>query len=121
MTVCAESRTTANVVLVLCLLSRAEMDLKDGRLGGLHVPPEILNRHIGCDVNFGRSKVSTAWLDKQPLRRRYLRHQSGRREKLSFILCFDYYVLPNGTFSDTDREKMALRIKQEGNDKIPSC
>lgn len=36
------------------------------------------------------------------------------------MLCFGYYVLPNGTFSDTEREKMALRIKQEGNDKISS-
>jgi len=118
---CTESHNTTNVVIVLCLLGREEMDLKDGRLGGLHIRTEILNRQISCIVNFSHSTVSIAWLDKKPLRRRYLRHQSRHREKLSFMLCFDCYVLPNGTFSDTDREKMALSIKQEGNDKIPSC
>lgn len=97
------------------------MDLKDGMLAVLHIHAEILSRQISCNMNLSHSTVSIAWLDKQPLRRRYLRHQSKQREKLSFMLCFDYYVLPNGTFSDTDREKMALSIKQEGNDRTPSC
>lgn len=118
---CAESRNTTNVVVVLGLLSRDEMDLKDCRLGGLCVHTEIPNGQVSCSMNFSHSTASIAWLDKHPLRGRYLRQQSRHREKLSFMSCFDYYVLPNGTFSDTDREEMALNIKQEGNDKIPSC
>lgn len=83
---CTESQNTTNVVIVLYLLSREETDLKNGRLGGLHVHTDVPNRQIGCNVNFRHSTVSTAWLDKQPLRRRYLRHQSKYRE--SSPLCY---------------------------------